>query len=809
MTAFPDTPEQAAIVETAESGQSLTIDALAGTAKTDTILRIARRLVDRHGMDNMLLLAFGNAAATSAEERVKAAGLADELKVRTAHSLAYQSVGHRYGKRVSADGHFLLASALAEGSHLARFRPADPFAFAMHTVDLLARYCASKEREIGVEHLPELDKEDAVDPEALLEAARTVWPAVKDYNGMLPVFHDVYLKVYALAEVPLRFQVLYFDEAQDANACMFAFTERQKNLQRIYAGDENQSIFSFRRAINALKLLSHPRMTLTRSFRFGPNIAEYVNRILERKGVKLRVIGAGADPGRVTTSGLLASADVLLARTNLGMFEAALVALDSGVKGVSLHGGFKKHSQILLAANDLRNGRSVNHSVLSRFRTWDALVIASKSEQGSMLAPYVKMVDVHGDRLPDMIARLEAAQRSPSKGGLRLSTFHGFKGEQAPTVRWVGDVQSFVRDGAIDVEESNLWYVGLTRASSVLDLGGAAPIVTELLGDPTPITLAAPGPLFSSVSASAPQAQPESLAAASSQPPEPMRVLPSPAEEVLALLDQPVPAPGLPQSDASPAQRPVPAAVASARQPSLVRAVPVASTPQRPRLAISATALSVPRRDRYRAGRAGARFTAAGWIAGVGTDLNACEPWLIRRSGQGERELPVMRAVRIQPTAEPRWLVGEGWSERVGRAAASTARSAIARAQQQRCAYCSVHGALNLHVHIEYAGPVAKMTRLIGLCEPCHSTQHIDRVKDEHGVIAHLMRVNREDEAMTRVRLDLAREELRRRNESWYLLEDAVIVPESTSRIDVWQTVCAMFRTPQRAFMRWFLRANA
>lgn len=67
----------------------------------------------------------------------------------------------------------------------------------------------------------------------------------------------------------------------------------------VYVGDRHQQIYSFRRAINAMSSVDAQRsFYLTRSFRFGENIAAFATRVLSLLDEEKAVIGGGA-AGRV------------------------------------------------------------------------------------------------------------------------------------------------------------------------------------------------------------------------------------------------------------------------------------------------------------------------------------------------------------------------------------------------------------------------------------------------------------------------------------------------------------------------------
>ena len=101
------------------------------------------------------------------------------------------------------------------------------------------------------------------------------------------------------------------DEAQDANGCVRDVILSQR-CPRIFVGDQNQAIYGFLGAVNAMEDASVPAtrsVALTRSFRFGSNIASVANLALEwlrfgKDGRSLEntrsfVVGGGAAEGEV------------------------------------------------------------------------------------------------------------------------------------------------------------------------------------------------------------------------------------------------------------------------------------------------------------------------------------------------------------------------------------------------------------------------------------------------------------------------------------------------------------------------------
>jgi hypothetical protein len=795
------TDEQNAGVAAAVDGKSIIFEALAGTAKTTTLGECAQDIARAKPATRFLYCAFNRSTKESAQTRFAPFGL--NLDCRTQHQLGYAGVGYRFKERLGSggDGLFDLVPALADTGILARFVSGNAYEFGTKVIDVLARYCGSREKVIGIEHLPL--EPTPYDADTLIEAARVTWAAITDFSSMLPVWPDVYLKMYALSEPRLNYDVIMFDEAQDASASMFAITERQRSAQRIYAGDSFQAIYaSFRYSVDVLTMLDLPRYPLTNSFRFGSTIAAYVNRLLEARGTDRRIVGVREDPGAVVINDDR-NADMVLARSNVGVFEAAIAALDRRVRGISLAGGMKAQTTALMGAYALRNGRAAESGLFRRFRTWQEVTQAAASEQGSKFMPFVKLVDEYGARIPDIVKRLEEAQKAPSRGGMAFGTIHGAKGDEWSMVRMHGDLQPFSRGGTLDVEMANLWYVAFTRAKTVLDLGSAANVITEALGPPASTPASAEGPLFAAVRAAA------AAGTAGTSPAPPPIVAPSAADDMLNLLrpphhaSEPIAASSdtlaRAAGDAEPATHvpplvraqdalldgliPQPASEASTTRPVVVARRfgvrrPLRAVGEREERSSLPTPIVVPSKDRFRVARLGARLTSAGWVVPAGQNLAPLGAWRVEPSadlgtapGKG----------KLAPVGEPATIVGASLAERMGSAYAGMRLTLAVR--PAACEICGSIERREPHAIFEYADGVAKLTTVVALCAPCHRAHHIESAS-EAIVLKALAVVNKEPLSLSAVRLSLAKRALAHRNGTWWVIEDQRRLDVAVSEVE-------------------------
>ena len=178
----------------------------------------------------------------------------------------------------------------------------------------------------------------------ILQWAKDIWTAI--LHGRAPWLpHDAYLKLLHIRGQESgadrlafgAYDIIMFDEAQDANPCMAAIVLRQQSMNKsglIVVGDPYQRIYGFRGAGNEAfddeKFPSAKTCYLTWSFRFGDAVARVANTILRALGEPVPVNGVRKQDTVYTpylydppTSGRLPSAPftvIFLVRTLLCHF---------------------------------------------------------------------------------------------------------------------------------------------------------------------------------------------------------------------------------------------------------------------------------------------------------------------------------------------------------------------------------------------------------------------------------------------------------------------------------------------------------
>ena len=464
------TDEQEAIVAAASDGLSLKIEALAGTGKTTSLEIVAREI-----NQPALYLAFNNRIVREAESRFP-----EYVTPTTVHAYARRNVAGSYRSRISQSR--MRSDRLANTLDLKRFRcssgelSADELASL--TIEAIWEFCQSSDASIEADHFiaPKgFSAEDTHDlHELLLSAAQRAWKDISSTNGRMPLSHDHYLKIWALSRPVFnrRYETILFDEAQDANGLMIGLLEDQSDRQLILVGDSAQQIYAWNGAVNSLeKMQSDGTLSLTNSFRFGAEIADEANFVLDLLEHERRIVGKGAS-GEVdqwdTDQAISHNQfDVVLARSNARLLEFAFLLEQRGTP-FSVVGGLQEVAYFAHAAKNLMKGQPSNHPDLIGFSSWAHIQQWARTPGADPgISRLVRLIE---DRSPTDILRLanstvdDEGEINPS--ALKLSTAHKSKGREWDRVALLDDF-SLSRNAP---EELRIRYVALTRAKRRLVL---------------------------------------------------------------------------------------------------------------------------------------------------------------------------------------------------------------------------------------------------------------------------------------------------------------------------------------------------
>lgn len=475
---FRPTDEQAAAVAAFASGASLKIIAGAGTGKTST-LKLAAESTDRRGV----YLAFNTAMADEAKRRMPS-----NVRASTAHSLAFRAVdpgfrnktGSRLPAKMAAEAGGLRAMTELSGKN----KDGKPIvltraAAGYFMLDWIRRFCMSAAPEVGVDTVPAARMLDLIQIERgaagpddwnrardfsreLLKPTQALWAQMSNPRNTFPATHDTYLKVWALGNPKIDADFILFDEAQDANALMLQIVEAQ-SAQKVFVGDPNQQIYSWRGAVNAMQSIQTDRETrLTESFRFGPEIAEFANHALGLCGSDLRLTGrapAGRDHGGAKPL------SATICRTNAAIIKTLMFSPD--ISRVHVAGGTAQIVGLLDGMRELRDTDRTGNPELVHFKSWAELAQHAQAESDDLSALF--KLSKEGqiiEELADMLKRTSAIARPDTHV---ISTAHKCKGLEWAEVHLSADFRD-PKHKQWSQEEAHLLYVAGTRAMQSLSL---------------------------------------------------------------------------------------------------------------------------------------------------------------------------------------------------------------------------------------------------------------------------------------------------------------------------------------------------
>jgi AAA domain/UvrD-like helicase C-terminal domain len=481
VTNLQPTSEQQAILDAAVTGVTLAISAAAGSGKTSTL----RMIAEARPKTQMLYLAFNKAIQVEAD-----GSFPPNVTCKTAHALAYRRYGAPLRKRLNGPRMTGKQNAVVLGITTPLGLDADrcfsEAALASMALSMVACFCRSADPQLAARHFraPEglTPPEESEVARSLLPYAHRAWADLTSgEQGKLKPTHDVYLKQWQLSQPELSgWDVLLYDETQDADPCISAVVARQHHAQLIAVGDSAQAIYRWRGAGDFLaRIDADHRLALTQSWRFGQAVADEANVWLGVVGTDLRVVG---NPGRESTLDILETPDAVLCRSNAGTIEQLLAAHDRGVK-VHLVGDGKEMRSLAEAAQRLQDGKLAAHPELVAFTTWQQVVeYAENDPAGSDLAVAVRMIERHG---ADEVIRAVDGTVPAERADLRVSTAHKAKGLEWNQVRIGTDYRQPLDKTTgeplpIPREDAMLAYVAVTRAKSVLDNTGLAWVHTHL-----------------------------------------------------------------------------------------------------------------------------------------------------------------------------------------------------------------------------------------------------------------------------------------------------------------------------------------
>ena len=464
---------------------NIKINAVAGSGKTTTIIEYAS---SRPKDSKILYLAFNKSVKTEAVKRFADKNLRN-VKVETAHSLAYRHIVYRNHYQVRPQGYKTYEIAELLGLQGNGERHAE-YIVANHINRFITYFCNSDKKK--VQDLNYLDV--VADPKATTFVrtfydyieTQTRWFLSKMNSGEIEITHDFYLKKFQLSRPILAYDYILFDEGQDASSAMLDIFFRQK-ATKVIVGDTHQQIYGWRHAVNSLEKANFKTYHLSTSFRFSQDIARLATEVLQWKKYlgeenQYTIVGKG------TTDQVHSKA--VIARTNLGLLLKAIeyVTEEKKVKDIYFEGNINSYTYADEGASlydvlHLSNGRRglIRDKLIREMKDLEDLEDYIENTEDVQLSMMVEIVREYGNKIPGIIKTIKEQHVEKERAEMIFSTVHRCKGMEYDSIQLVndfipeerlekisGDAKKEDTNMAKLNEEINLLYVAITRTKHKL-----------------------------------------------------------------------------------------------------------------------------------------------------------------------------------------------------------------------------------------------------------------------------------------------------------------------------------------------------
>ena len=476
--------EQEAIIR---SSGNIRINAVAGSGKTTTVIEYAKV---RPSDTRILYLAFNKSVKLEASVRFSEAGL-HNVKTETAHSLAYKAVVFKHQYTVRAQGYKTHELAALLGLDIGGEKHS-LYILANHVIKFMGYFCNSDANKVQeLNYLDQITDDKArlfVKNHYTLIEQQTRQILARMDRGEIDITHDFYLKKFQLSNPVLPYDLILFDEAQDASPAMLDIFMKQPAV-KVIVGDTHQQIYGWRNAVNSLEQADYPTHLLGSSFRFSEDIARLAMAVLDWKShlgpyTPVPILGKGRAAE--------VKSKAILARTNLGLLLRAIefVTEHPNVQKIYFEGNIHSYtyaddgSSLYDVLNlHLQKTHLIKDPLMKQMKDLEELDEYVGNTEDAQLAMMLEIVREYWREIPDIIRSIKERHVANSErhtAEMVFSTVHRCKGMEYDEVTLVDDFTgeegllkrlAILKDGdgkAKLNEDINLLYVAITRTRNLL-----------------------------------------------------------------------------------------------------------------------------------------------------------------------------------------------------------------------------------------------------------------------------------------------------------------------------------------------------
>lgn len=301
-------------------------------------------------------------------------------------------------------------------------------------------------------------------------------------NREIQITHSFYLKEFELivSDKPnlFDFTVILLDEAQDSNEVTLSIFN-SFFAKKIFVGDPNQAIYSFRNCVNAFDIVKcNYQLRITDCYRCSANILERANFLLQHfKHIDYKIKSKQKEniPSAPTKA--------VITRTNAKIIE--LISKQSDKNYVLLKNPNDIFKNSIVFVNFLKNRKEKidynNFVFLKKCKNEQQLKEYIEQSGSIELKSAFRIAKIYGDRIFKLyrIAKENYNKKKSLENIYYLTTAHTSKGLEFDCVELTNDfpdlfslLEQKINNEECNtniIEEINLYYVAITRAKFILD----------------------------------------------------------------------------------------------------------------------------------------------------------------------------------------------------------------------------------------------------------------------------------------------------------------------------------------------------
>lgn len=469
-------PYQEEVFRFIESGAgSAIITAMAGSAKTTTLVEAASRLTE---YDNAICISFNKRIADELTKR-----LPSYVPALTLNAMGHRCWARFTEKKVEVDGQKVtkLVREHVNDSNAEYRKGVKRLVDLAKTVGIVPTYVKPECTGL-VEDTPDawesLINEYGVgfgygdnDNRAISDARRVLAESIRCAARVIDFNDQLYLPVVFNVDF-LQYSIVFVDEAQDVSGIQQVMIERSlaPNGRLVAVGDPAQAIYGFRGAgKNAMHAMgekfSATRLGLPVCYRCSRAVVakaqQFVPEIQAWEGACEGLVDEDAQ----WTPGAFRATDVVLCRNNAPLVKFAFSLIRAGVACKVL--GREIGSGLVAIVRKLKAETCAE--LKTKLSDWLRKEIVKAGDSDAQVQTAQDKFDtlhvfIENARTPeDVVVRIEALFADNITMMLTLATIHKSKGGEWERV-WLLDPELIGARNGMTQEEKNLYYVAVTRS---------------------------------------------------------------------------------------------------------------------------------------------------------------------------------------------------------------------------------------------------------------------------------------------------------------------------------------------------------